>query len=251
MFDREQENLRYPAALAKLGAVSVLFPAHITHKRAVGGPEGNEVATTPMVRPQHQAPGLKFRKGALDIARAKTRAVPADRNDFVVSKLIDFLDGIFQAGPEVMSYLSMNVRSAPDETATGGKEMNIDFGRKTGAKVGRIQKRASGLWKSAARQVRLQFIRENKNGSPGHVFGYVIGRGTGKYFHWRVVKDGYALPRALGCIVGKNRRFATRSIRFRRRVRSKIDRVIRARRIRAPRRSRSIASAAFREERRC
>jgi hypothetical protein len=73
-----------------------------------------------------------------DVARTETGAIAADSDNFVVAKLMDFLDRIFQTRREIVAILSMDLRSAWHETTAGSKEMNIRPRREFWAELGRI-----------------------------------------------------------------------------------------------------------------
>jgi len=45
-----------------------------------------------------------------------------------------------------------------------------------------MEKRLRGLWERALRQVDVDFVGKNENGSPGHAFGYERRRAGDKPF---------------------------------------------------------------------
>ena len=67
-----------------------------------------------MIRPKNEFSRLQFLVGMFDVDRAKTWAVAADDDNFVVPKLINFLDRIFQPGREVVPGLPVDSRSVWD-----------------------------------------------------------------------------------------------------------------------------------------
>lgn len=110
MFDRQKEELLVSAPVAKLGAIGVLFPANATQQFAIGGMESDEITATTMVRAEDELLRRQFRESALDITRTKRRAVPTDRDNFVIAKLHDSLDRVLKARREIPARLPVNVR---------------------------------------------------------------------------------------------------------------------------------------------
>src|SRR5436853_2975026 len=101
-----------------------------------------------------------------DVDRAKSGAVAADVDNFIVSKLINPCDRIFQPRREVMSSLPVDTRSVGDGAAAGSKKVNIYPTRKLGAEGGKIQKWPGRIWESAARQFDSCGLGKNQNSSP-------------------------------------------------------------------------------------
>jgi hypothetical protein len=51
VLNRQQKDLLISAAIPKLGAIGVLFPAHSAQQFPIGGTKRNEVATSAVIRP--------------------------------------------------------------------------------------------------------------------------------------------------------------------------------------------------------
>ena len=116
MLQGQQANFRGQAAVAQLRAIGVVLPAHATEQIPVAQTKRDQVAATAMIWSEDKFSRLQFSKGFFNIDRAKTRAVAADHDNFVVAKLIDFLDRIFQPRSEVPPDLPVSSRSAYDWT---------------------------------------------------------------------------------------------------------------------------------------
>ena len=111
MLNRQQENVFVSAPLAKLGAIGVLFPAYAVQQLSIGRAERDQIATPAMVRPEDQFSRRQLSKRALDIEPAKTGAIPADRDDFVIAQLRDFFDRVLQARREITARLSVDMET--------------------------------------------------------------------------------------------------------------------------------------------
>ena len=100
-----------------------------------------------------------------DVDRAKTGSVAPDDDNFVVPKLINFLDRIFQPRREVVPSLPVDSRSVWDCTTAGSKKMNMHPSRKLRAKGRKFQKWARRVWQSAACQLDVRFLGKNQDSS--------------------------------------------------------------------------------------
>ena len=72
--------------------------------------KSNEVAAAAMVRPEDKLLRRQLRESALDVARAKARAIPPDGDNLIIAKLRDSLDCVLEARREIASCLPVNVR---------------------------------------------------------------------------------------------------------------------------------------------
>jgi hypothetical protein len=157
----QQANFRGETAVAKLCAIGVLLPAHAAEKSAIPQAKGDQITAPAMIWPENKFSRLQFSKGIFDIDRAKTGAVSADNDDFVVAQLVSFLDRIFQPRREVVSDLPVDARFAEGRTTARSKKMNIDPARKHRAEGGKIQKRAGRIWETPACQLDVCFFGKN------------------------------------------------------------------------------------------
>lgn len=73
--------------------------------------ESDEITTAPVIRPEDEFLRRQLRESPLDVARAKSRAIPPNRDNFVIAKLRDSLDRVFQASGKVAARLPMNLRT--------------------------------------------------------------------------------------------------------------------------------------------
>ena len=112
MLEGQQANFRGQAAAAKLRAIGVPLPAHAAEQIPVTQTKRDQIAATAMIWSENKFLRLQFSKGIFDVDRAKTRAIAADNDNFVVPKLIDFLDRIFQPRREVPPNLPVDSRPA-------------------------------------------------------------------------------------------------------------------------------------------
>ncbi len=167
MFDRQQRDIRCFAASAELGAVRVLFPAHVAQQRAICGTKGNEITAAAMIGAEDEFSRGQLRKGALDVCRAQTGAITPDRDNFVVAEIVNFLDRIFQARREIVAGLPMDSLRGSCGTASGSKEMDVGFRRKP-RESGEIEERPRGTREGAPREVAVGFLGEDENGTAGH-----------------------------------------------------------------------------------
>lgn len=85
VFEGQQANFRGQAAIAKLRAIGVLLPTHAAEKSAITQTKGDQITATAMIWSENKFSRPQFRKGIFDIDRAKTGAVAADDNDFIVA----------------------------------------------------------------------------------------------------------------------------------------------------------------------
>lgn len=111
VFNGQEEHLLFFAAIAKLSAIGVLFPAHAVQQLPIGGAERDQIATPAMVRPEDQFSRRQLSKRAIDIDRAKPGAIPSDRDYFVIAELRDFFDRVLQARREIMARLSVDMET--------------------------------------------------------------------------------------------------------------------------------------------
>ena len=109
----------------------------------------------------------QLRKGALDICRAQTGAITPDRDNFVVAEIVHLLDRIFQARREIVAGLPMNPLRWKSDATSGSKEMDFGFRRKP-RESGEIEERPGRTREGAPRQVAVDFISKDKNGTAGH-----------------------------------------------------------------------------------
>lgn len=127
MFHRQQKEMFLPAAIPKLGAIGVLFPANTAQQFPIGGTKRDEIAPAAMVRAEDKPLRRQLRKSALDVGCAKTGAVPADGDDFVVATLRDSFDRVLKALRESAPRLSMNARPGGDGIAGRSEKVKIDL----------------------------------------------------------------------------------------------------------------------------
>lgn len=167
LFDRQQRDIRCFAASAELGAVRVLFPAHVAQQRAICGTKGNEITAAAMIGAEDEFSRGQLRKGALDVCRAQTGAITPDRDNFVVAEIVNFLDRISQTRREVMTGLSMDSLRGSCGTAGRSEKVDVGFRRKFG-EGGKIQERPRGTREGAPREVAVGFLGEDENGTAGH-----------------------------------------------------------------------------------
>jgi hypothetical protein len=208
MLKGEQTNVQRTAAMAEFCAIGVLLPPNAAQQCTIARAKRDQVTAAAMVRPQHQAFGLKLRKGSRDIARTKTRAVAADRNDFVIAKLMDSLDGILQPFGKAAAVLLMDAgfrrRSG---NATGREEVNVDVCEEFGVERRKLEQTAGGRGERTPGQIDLFRAREDQNGAAhgrvgrrarfslrfvggvhliGQLFGYEIRNSRHKPFYRKV-----------------------------------------------------------------
>jgi hypothetical protein len=109
MLNRQQKDVLVSAAIPKLGAICVLLPAHAAQQCPIAGTKRDEIAAAAMIRSEDQFSRYQLRESALDVDRAEPRAIPADRDHFVIAELRDSFDRVFKAGREIPARLPVNV----------------------------------------------------------------------------------------------------------------------------------------------
>lgn len=126
------------------------------------------------------------------VARGETGTIAADDDDFIVSELMHFLDGVFQTRREIVAGLPVNSKAGPDGTVAGGKEMDIHSRRKFQAESGQIQEWTGRGRQAASREINMRLIGKNENGLAGHAFGYETVRATDKHIHGKFIRPARA-----------------------------------------------------------
>ena len=119
VLEGQQANFRGQAAIAKLRAIGVLFPAHAAEKSAITQTKRDQITAAAMIWSKNQFSRPQFCKGIFDIDRAKTGAVAADDNDFLVAQLVNFLDRVFQPRREIAPDLAVDSRFVRDRPTAG------------------------------------------------------------------------------------------------------------------------------------
>lgn len=109
MLNRQQEKVLLSAPAAKLTTIGVLFPADAAQQFPIGGMESNQVAAAAVVRAEDKLLRRQLRERALDVARPKPRAIPADSDNFLIAKLRDSFDRALKPRREVPPHLTMNM----------------------------------------------------------------------------------------------------------------------------------------------
>ena len=160
--------MRGAGALEQLGAIGVSFPAHVAEQFAIGGAKRDEITTAAMIRPEDKLLRRQLSKRVFDIERAKSRAIAAHRDDFVVTELGNRLDRVFEALGKTASGLAMNTWTGNTRVSGGGEKMNVDRGRKFGSERGKIQERPRRHRQRAPREIDMRFLGEEENGASGH-----------------------------------------------------------------------------------
>ena len=164
MLHRQQEDLRSTSPVEKLRAIGIPFPLHPAEQFPIGRTEGDQIATAAMIGPENELLRSQFGERALDIRRPQSRAIPPDRDHFVISELRDFLDRVLEALRKIAARLVMNARAGRGGAA-GCEKMNINLRRKFRAQFAVVEKRPRRFRKSTPRQVRMYLIGENENSS--------------------------------------------------------------------------------------
>lgn len=170
MLAGQQANFCGPAAIAKLRAIGVPLPAHPAKEIPIPQMKCDEIATTAMIGPENKSSRLQVGKGMFDIDRSKTGTVAPDYDNFVVAKLIKFLDGILQARREIMSGLPMDSGSAPYSAVAGGKKVNVYSRRKFRAEFRETQEWLGRTREGTSRKIDVGFVGKNQDGTAGHAF---------------------------------------------------------------------------------
>lgn len=126
MFNGQEVNVLLSTALAKLGAIGVLFPAHFSQQFPIGRTERDEVAAAPMIGPENQFSRRQFDESTIDIDRAHSRAIPPNSDNFFVAHLRDSLDRVFKARREIPAGLPMNMWTGRGRISRRCEKMNIN-----------------------------------------------------------------------------------------------------------------------------
>lgn len=184
MFHRQQKEMFLPAAIPKLGAIGVLFPANTAQQFPIGGTKRDEIAPAAMVRAEDKPLRRQLRKSALDVGCAKTGAVPADGDDFVVATLRDSFDRVLKALREIAARLPVNVRSDADRLSGRCEIMKISLRFNLRSQTRYTQKRPCRRGERTPREVDVDFVGEYEKSSSGHAFGYETATVSHKHFRW-------------------------------------------------------------------
>jgi hypothetical protein len=136
VFNRQQEDLLVSAPMAKLCAIGVLLPANAAQQFPSGGTESDKITAAAMVGTEDELLRRQLRESALDVAHAQLRAIPPDRDNFVIAKLRDSLDRVLKARREISAGLPVNAGTGRDRTSRGREQMNISRGRNFRVKAG-------------------------------------------------------------------------------------------------------------------
>jgi hypothetical protein len=185
LLNRQKVNMFVSATIPKLGAIGVLLPAHAAQQFPVGGTEPDQIAPAAMIGPDDQFSRRQLSESALDIDRAKPRAVPPDRDDFIIAKLRNSFDGILQTRREITASLPVDVKPRSDLFLRRGEKMNIGVRQNFGANGSDIKEWMRRLRERTARQIDVDFVGEYENSASGHAFGYENGRARHKPFSLR------------------------------------------------------------------
>ena len=162
VLEGEQRNFRRTASAAQFGAIGVLLPPNAAEQRTIARAKRDQVTAAAMIRSQHQEPGLQFRKSPFDVARTKTRAIAADRNDFVIAQLMDFLDGILQPFGKSAAVLLVHAGFRRRRgNAAGREEVNVYIAKKFGIESRKLEQTTGGRGERAPGQIARLGPREN------------------------------------------------------------------------------------------
>ena len=126
MLNRQEKDLLFFASIAKLGAIGVLFPAHVAQQLPIAGTKRDKITTAAMVWAEDQFLRLQLSESLVDVGRAKSRAIPAHRHYFVVAQLRDAFDRVFKASRETSPGLPMNAGTSGARALRGREQMNIN-----------------------------------------------------------------------------------------------------------------------------
>lgn len=113
--------------MAKLRTIGVLLPANAAQQFPIGGTESNKVTAAAMVRAEDKLLRRQLRESALEIARAKGRAIPADRDNFLIAKLRDPFDRVLKSRRKTATLLPVNARPDGGRIALRRKQMKISL----------------------------------------------------------------------------------------------------------------------------
>lgn len=126
MLHGQDEDLLFFASIAKLGAIGVLFPAHISEQPSIGGTKRDEIAAAAVIWTEDKFLCLQLSESTVDVGRAKTGAIPTYRHYFVVAQLRDSFDGIFKPRRETSAGLPVNVWPGSGSNSGRREKMKID-----------------------------------------------------------------------------------------------------------------------------
>jgi hypothetical protein len=169
MFNRQQKEILVSAPVTKLGAISVLSPADTAQQFAIVGMKSDQIAAAAMIRTEDKLLRRQLHESPLDVACPKPRAIPTDRDNFVVAKLRDPFDRVLKPCREIPASLPVNVGSDADRFSGRREKMKIDIRRNMGAQARDTKKRPRRLGERTPRQVDVDFVGKYENGSTGHV----------------------------------------------------------------------------------
>ena len=97
--------------------------------------ESDEIAAAAMIRSQDKMPRGQLSESALNVARLKSRAIPTDGDNFVISKLRDSFDGVLEPPRETPADLAVNVQPGTKHLRRRREKMNVDLRRNLRGKV--------------------------------------------------------------------------------------------------------------------
>ena len=183
VLNRQQENLFVSASIPKLRTIGVLLPADVPQQFPIDQMKGNEVTAPAMVWPEDELLRRELPESALDVARPKSGAIPADGDNFVIAKLRDFFARVLKARRETSPGLAVNAGASGARASCRREQMDINRTRSFRGKGG-AEKWPRRIRQRTPRQIDLQFVGEYEYGSTGHVFGYENARGRDKPFLW-------------------------------------------------------------------
>jgi hypothetical protein len=127
MFNRQQEDGRVSAPMAKLRTIGVLLPANAAQQFTIGGMESDKVTAAAMVRPEDELLRRQLRESALEIAGAKSRAIPTDGDNFLIAKLRDPFDRVLKSGRKTSPHLPVKAQPRSVRIARRREKMKIGF----------------------------------------------------------------------------------------------------------------------------
>lgn len=125
MLNGQEEDLPFFASVAKLGAIRVLFPAHIAQQLPIGGTKRDQIAAAAVIRTEDKFLCLQLSESTVDVGRAKTGAIPTYRHYFLVAQLRDSFDGIFKPRRETSAGLPVNVWSGSGSNSGRREKVKI------------------------------------------------------------------------------------------------------------------------------
>lgn len=168
MFHRQQKKMLVSAPVTKLSAIGVLFPADRHQQFPIGGTEGDKITAAAMVRPQDKLLRRQPGERTFDVSDAKTRAVPPDSDNFVVTKPRHFLDRVLKPHREIPARLPMNAWPGRAGIVSRRENVNMDIRWHFGCQTRKTEKRPRRSGERTPRQVDVYFVGKNENSSPGH-----------------------------------------------------------------------------------